>query len=361
MPPRPLLPPDDLYARLELPIDASPEAIEIAWRALLKRHHPDIAGAAADDVAKRINVAHDWLSDPALRERYDLERHRSRRSARTLAAAPGYGGGPAERAGRSSRPAAPPRPRQPADPAAALEQHLARIARLTRDELDRLSLAESPSIAFIATISRFLSPDRLAELEAIDRRVAAALPAASRWNAPTRDAIVAYAQEIILGRFLDEHLSEPFRERVHERLARGWQAAVDQPRYGPNTALVSATLERLRAMPPGRLAQLAVEAVGAAAANGLAPDPPWPAGLSAQDDDALRVSSALAQRDAQAILGEPTPALARRSLGQAMHALVLRHGFRPAQLDRLLGPWREVVPERSQPVRPMPRPAARSR
>ena len=61
-----LLPDDDLYARLEVEVDASPEAIEVAWRALLKRHHPDVAGGddAALDRAKRINVAHDWLSDP---------------------------------------------------------------------------------------------------------------------------------------------------------------------------------------------------------------------------------------------------------------------------------------------------------
>src|SRR5262245_27667810 len=78
MPPRPLIPADDLYARLELPVDSSSEAVEIAWRALLKRHHPDVAGGDADatDRAKRINVAHDWLSDPDLRARYDRERVR---------------------------------------------------------------------------------------------------------------------------------------------------------------------------------------------------------------------------------------------------------------------------------------------
>lgn len=344
-----MLPRDDLYARLELPVNCSAEAIEIAWRALLKRHHPDVAGADADDVAKRINVAHDWLSDPALRERYDRERHGGRRGTSPPTDLRG-------RAGRSIR-GTRPRPRPPADPDEALARHVGRIGRLTKDELDRLALAESPPIAFVATIARFLSPDRLAAVEAVERRVAAVLPPTSRWDAPTRDAIVAYAHELILGPFLDEHLSEPFRERVRERLARGWEAAVDQPRYGPNTAAVSAALERLRAMPPGRRAQLVVEAAGlrAASSAGLRADLPWPAGLSAHDDDALRVSSALAQADAVAIVGDPAPAIARRSLARAMHGLVLRHAFKPAELERLLGPWREVLLERPESVRPKAR------
>ena len=343
-----MLPQDDLYARLELPVDCSPEAIEVAWRALLKRHHPDIAGAHANDVAKRINVAHDWLSDPALRERYDRERHPGRRR-----------GAPVDPRGRAARPARrqarPMRPRRPPDPAQALEQHLARIGRLRRDELDRLTLAESPPLAFVATIARFLSPEHLAAVEAVERRVADVLPRSSRWDAPTRDAIVAYAHEIVLGPFLDEHLSEPFRERVRERLARGWETAVDQPRYGPNTAAVQAALERLRAMPPGERAQLVVAAVRAASASPIAAELPWPAGLSAEHDDALRVSSALAQRDAEAIIGDPAPALARRSLGRAMHALVLRHAFKSAELERLLGPWRDVLLGPGAPSRPVAR------
>ncbi len=350
MPPRPMLPSDDLYARLELPVDCSPEAIEVAWRALLKRHHPDVAGAHTDDVAKRINVAHDWLSDPLLRERYDRERHPgSRRAGR----APEMAHRAARPTRREASPPRPPRPPRPADPVEALNRHLTRIGRLNKDELDRLGLAESPPLAFVATIARFLSPDRLAAVEAVDRRVAEVLPRSSRWDAPTRDAIVAYAHEIVLGPFLDEHLSEPFRERVRERLARGWEAAVDQPRYGPNTVAVSAALDRLRTMPPGRRGQIVVEAAGGAGSvAGLPAELPWPAGLSAQDDDALRVSSALAQRDAQAIVGDPAPALARRSLGRAMHGLVLRHAFKPAELDRLLGPWREVLVE---PASPRPR------
>jgi DnaJ domain len=356
-----MLPPDDLYGRLELPVDASPEAIEIAWRALLKRHHPDVAGAHTDDVAKRINVAHDWLSDPALRERYDLERHPGHRRPRRP---PDLG----RRGARGARRDAV-RPRPPANPEEALARHLAKIGRLTQDELDRLSLAESPPIAFVATIARFLSPDRLAAVEAVERRVVDVLPRKSRWDAPTRDAIVAYAHEIVLGPFLDEHLSAPFRERVHERLARGWEAAVDQPRYGPNSVAVTAAIERLRALPPGRRAQIVVEAAGqrtgspSGASRGTSADLPWPAGLSAQDDDALRVSSALAQRDAESVIGDPAPALARRSLGRAMHGLVLRHAFKPAELDRLLGPWREVLIDPNEPRRAAagarPRPATR--
>jgi curved DNA-binding protein CbpA len=330
-----MLPRDDLYARLELPIDASFEAVEIAWRALLKRHHPDVAGVAADGVAKLINVAHDWLSDPELRARYDQERHPSRRR-RPIGTPPPAG--PAARRVVRVRPTPPPKP---IDPVQAVERHLDRIRRLNDDELDRLALAESPPIAFVATISRFLAPDRLAALESLTSRISGALPARSRWDPATRDASIGYAHELLLGPFLDEHLSEPFRERVRERLARGWESAVDQPRYGPNTKRIVTAIERLSTLTPSDLGRIAAaaSAAGREAAGAL----PWPAGLSAEDDDALRVSSELARRDAAAALPDPVPAIARRSLARAMHGLVLRHGFRPAELSRLVGPWAGVL------------------
>jgi curved DNA-binding protein CbpA len=351
MPPRPLLPPDDLYARLELPIDASFEAVEVAWRALLKRHHPDVAGAGADTLAKQINVAHDWLSDPELRARYDRERHprrgvrdgRSPRGgARAEAAAP-RGAPRAPGRGRAVRAA----PRRPIDPEEALRRHLERIARLTPDELDRLALAETQPIAFVASIARFLPKDRLASLETVEQRVQDVLPARARWDARTRDAAVGFGYELLLGSFLDEHLSEPFRERVRERLARGWEAAVDQPRYGPNTAAVADAIQRLAALSSTERSRLAADA----GRPTLRADLPWPRGLSASDDDALRVSSALAQRDAVALLDDRASAHARRTLARAMHGLVLRHGFSAAELDALLGPWREVVAPAANPAR----------
>ena len=339
MPHRPMLPSDDLYARLELPFDASFEAVEVAWRALLKRHHPDVAGGGAesDDRAKRINVAHDWLSDPDLRARYDRERRPSmaRRGGAHPIPASRTGREPRTTAARSSRPVR----RRPADLEEALARHLDRIERLTRDELDRLSLAESPPVAFVASIARFLSPDRLAALDAVERRVHERLPRAVRWNAVVRDASVGYAQELVLGPFLDEHLTAPFRDRVRERLTRGWSAAVDQPRYGPNGAAVATVIGKLQVIPAAELRTIAA----AAAAEGSGRSgPTWPKGLRPDEDDALRVSSELARRDAVAALPAPIPAAARRSLERAIHALVLRHAFPPATYQEILGPWRPV-------------------
>src|SRR5688500_12008338 len=108
MPPRPMLPDDDLYARLEVPVDASFEAIEIAWRALLRQHHPDVAGDEGLGRAKAINVAHDWLSDAGLRERYDQERRVGRN-----------GHGSASTAWRDTAP--PRRPRPASGPARAAD------------------------------------------------------------------------------------------------------------------------------------------------------------------------------------------------------------------------------------------------
>jgi len=350
-----MLPSDDLYARLELPRDASFEAVEVAWRALLKQHHPDVAGAAADadDRAKRINVAHDWLSDPELRARYDRERHPGLR--RSAAGRTGPPPPPPPRWTTASTPRpAPPLRRRPADVQEALARHLDRIERLTPDELDRLSLAETPPVAFVASISRFLSPDRMAALETVERRVHERLPQAVRWNAAVRDAAVGFAQELVLGSFLDEHLSPPFRDRVRERLTRGWSAAVDQPRYGPNGSAVATAIASLRALPAADLRRTSTTA--AADPVGRA-GPTWPKGLRPDEDDALRVSSELARRDAASALAAPIPAAARRSLERAIHAVVLRHAFAPATFEEMLGPWRSVLA--LSPTRP-PRPSVRA-
>ncbi len=75
----------------------------------------------------------------------------------------------------------------------------------------------------------------------------------------------------------------------------------------------------------------------------MAAGPTWPKGLRPDEDDALRVSSELARRDALAALRGPILAVARRSLERAIHAIVLRHAFPPAVFEEMLGPWRPVL------------------
>ena len=341
MPPRPALPADDLYARLEIPVDAGPEVIELAWRSLLRRHHPDVAGEAGLERSKRINVAHDWLSDPELRARYDRERG-LRRSIRDTA-------GHAPRGGDGG--AAAPRPvrRRPADPAEALARFLDRVAALGPDDIDRLAFADPTPIAFGATIARFLPPEQLAALASMETAVDARLDPAAAARPGVRDAIEAYATELVLGPFLDDLLSEPFRERARERLTRGWDAAVGQPRYGPNGVAVRGLLARLTGLDASGVATLAATARKAGLDRGS--EEPWPPGTSPDDDEALRVSSQLAAMDASAAIDPAgtdaaTVGRARLAAARLAHLLVLRHAFAPATFASLTRPWRpRFVPD----------------
>ena len=276
-----LVPEDDLYARLEIAVDASPEAIELAWRALLKQHHPDVAGddAVALERAKRINVAHDWLSDQSLRARYDRERL-------------GLAAFPAGRARTGVRHGRPPRawPPQPArrtapararrstrpdlvrgDPAERLARFLDRVTRLSADELDRLAAAEPPPIAFLATIRRFLTPDAAAAFADVELAVAARVPP-ERWSSiGLREGLLGVAAELVLSPFLDDTLADPFRGRARDRLLRAWEASIDQPRYGPNGAEVLAIAGRVRSVTAAEVAAFIHASAGIPG-----DDRPWP-------------------------------------------------------------------------------------
>jgi len=333
VPPRPTLPADDLYARLEIAVDASPEVIELAWRSLLRQHHPDVAGPDGLERSKRINVAHDWLGDPDLRARYDHERG-VRRSVRDT------GGRDPRQAARPTRHIHP----RPVDPAETLARFLDRVATLDPDEIDRLACAEPAPIAFGATIARFLPPEEAAALDAMEEAVTARLDPAAAARPGVRDAVESYGTELVLGPFLDELLSEPFRERTGERLTRGWDAAVGQPRYGPNGDAVRALLTRLADLDASGVKALAGTAKRAGVDERRVDDP-WPPGTSPEDDEALRVSSILAAGDAEAAIPQDltdaaTAARAGRSAARLAHLLVLRHAFGPSTFASLTRPWR---------------------
>ncbi len=344
--PAPLVPDDDLYACLGLADDASPEAIELAWRGLLKLHHPDVAGDGGEALerAKRINVAHDWLADPSLRSRYDRERKgvSGGRSVRWH--------GPLRRPARPSRPPGAPspvrsRPVRPrtdlvrGDPAERLARFLARVERLTPDELDRLAAAEPPPIAFLATVRRFLTPDARVSFAAAEAGLVARVPP-ERWaEAGLREGLLGVAAELVLAAFLDDALAEPFRGRARERLLRAWEASVDQPRYGPNAVVVASVRDRVAAMTRPELAAFlrASQGIGGA-------DRPWPAALDLEEDEALRISADLAARDVAAAIpaADLPPAVAlraRRLAARLGHVVALRHAFPAAAYATLIAPF----------------------
>lgn len=63
----------DYYATLEVARDASAEDIKKAFRKLARKHHPDVAKdkKGAEARFKEINEAHEVLSDPEKRRKYD--------------------------------------------------------------------------------------------------------------------------------------------------------------------------------------------------------------------------------------------------------------------------------------------------
>ncbi len=347
MPPRPTIPADDLYARLGVPIDASFEAIDVAWRGLLRVHHPDIAGPQALETAKRLNVAHDWLSDPDLRTRYDAERSIGRTGGRgTASAASGPGTGATPRWATPYR-----RADRPATPEERVASVLERVRHLTTDELDRLALAEPSPIAFLATLRRFASPDSQDLLDDAERQAMTGLPGWARRRPAIRDAVAGRLAEIVLGDALDELLGESGGDRARERLTRGWDAAVGQPRYGPATVAVIELLGRLAALSPSEV--VALNVTGTRERLG---EPPWPPAASPEEDEALRVSSELAGADAARAVpsadgARPAPPGARRAASRVAHLLVLRHVFPTAAFDRIAAPWLGDLVPRAVPWR----------
>ena len=73
----------DYYAVLQVHPSADQEVIEAAYRQLMKKHHPDVAGrdsrlsAQYHQRATLINRAHSVLRDPEQRRWYDTLKHSS--------------------------------------------------------------------------------------------------------------------------------------------------------------------------------------------------------------------------------------------------------------------------------------------
>jgi curved DNA-binding protein CbpA len=80
----------DPYSTLQVTPDADEKVIAAAYRALARRHHPDVAGEHGTARMARLNRAWELIGTPEAREAHDRER-RGRRYA-AGAAAPGTNG-----------------------------------------------------------------------------------------------------------------------------------------------------------------------------------------------------------------------------------------------------------------------------
>jgi hypothetical protein len=112
----------DYYAVLQVHPNADAEVIEAAYRQLMKKHHPDVAGddpvrAAANHArSKTINEAFRVLRDPEQRRRYDAQRFG--RVEYATSRPPYAGAAPAAEpaAEPRPRPTPPPEPQPPTEP-----------------------------------------------------------------------------------------------------------------------------------------------------------------------------------------------------------------------------------------------------
>ncbi len=59
------------YQLLQVTTDASTEIIDAAWKAQMRKYHPDNGTEPNAQMAVLVNLAHDILSDPKLRKQYD--------------------------------------------------------------------------------------------------------------------------------------------------------------------------------------------------------------------------------------------------------------------------------------------------
>ena len=186
-----------------------------------------------------------------------------------------------------------------------------------------------------------MAPDLQAVLDEAERAALADLPRAVRHDLPTRDAIVGRLAEIVLGDVLDEILGEPAGPWARERLTRGWDAAVGQPRYGPATLAVArapgpAAHDDARRGPGARRDRRPASAWDPRPG----PGPRRPTRTRRCGSRASWPPRMLPPRSGRsgASASAHLPA-ARRAAGAIAHLLVLRHAFAIRTFDGHARPW----------------------
>ncbi len=229
----------DPYQVLGVGRDADEVVVQLAYRARIRDAHPDVAGAAGLEQAKRLNVARDWLLDPE--RRAQLEPRRA-----TSASPPPRA--PRSRAGRQvPRGVSFDQGRHAGEIAAFLHA----IELLTPDERARVnySLGDAPP-PDLELYRDFLGPGLWARSGALRDEVelvwereldepAPNVPGLGRLLPTGLLVANLYAQWILLEDFFREELGGLMVRgiRVADSLAwrctAPWIGSVGHPRYGP--------------------------------------------------------------------------------------------------------------------------------
>lgn len=133
--------PRSYYAVLCVPEDADPAAIRRAYRALVRRFHPDAGVGSSAQKFQEVTEAYDVLSDPQRRQDHDVELARRRTHFRVRAEPliPEA----STQVGFRPFPLAPepliPETRRPVRPSAfGVEQEMARMFQMMEDLLGRI-------------------------------------------------------------------------------------------------------------------------------------------------------------------------------------------------------------------------------
>ena len=229
----------DPYIVLGVDRDADEVVVQLAYRARIREAHPDVAGAAGLEQAKRLNVARDWL--------LDLERRTLLDAPPAAAPAPPRPTGPRRRGGRRV-PGAQAYVGRHAD---EIRAFLHSIERLVPDERARVnySLGDAPP-PDLELYREYLGPELWAQSQALRDEVervwertldepAPSVPGLGRLLPTGLLVANLYAQWILLEDFFREALGGLMVRgvRVADSLAwrctTPWIGSVRHRRYGP--------------------------------------------------------------------------------------------------------------------------------
>ena len=271
----------DPYVVLGVAFDADPVVIQLAYRARIRETHPDVAGTAGLEQAKRLNVARDWLLDPARRASlapaWSPQRQPEAgwgRADRPPWGAPGSVGH-AARSDDYDRSTLDPYAFDFGPSTAELRSIFGEIQALAQHERARLnySLGDSRPVVFeryrdyidtqLWRRSRALRDAvSLIWAQGIDEEAPFVFPLGRLL--PTGFLVAnAHAQWILLGDFFRSELGDAVFRSEHvidglaARCAEPWLGSIRHPRYGPYGARVTAFLRAAAALPPDAAARLA--------------------------------------------------------------------------------------------------------